>query len=247
MRLKSNAVWHSLPGVEAVYQPIGAPSPVDALLNVGHDHRMVGRYTATAGVLPAWSAATGLTFNGTGQYLRTKLIPLSTWTVIARISRATGSYLFIIGTQNWGLFQYDTLTYYNGSNVSVAPYLATGVAGMAGPQGFRNGIASGAATTGSGNASGYDIFLGNRNDYGAPWNNGFVGNLLSVLIASRPFTPAEMWLASRQMAYCEVNPDWNAWGRRRNYYYAPSAAAIRWPGVGRGGPVGGSPGIRGSQ
>jgi hypothetical protein len=29
----------------------------------------------------------------------------------------------------------------------------------------------------------------------------------------------------RQMAYCHVNPDWSAWGRKRRYYYAPAQAA----------------------
>jgi hypothetical protein len=30
-----------------------------------------------------------------------------------------------------------------------------------------------------------------------------------------------MWTASRQMAYCDVNPDWNVWARRRQWYLAP--------------------------
>jgi len=258
MRLKSNARWLDLPGIEAVYQPIGAPSAVDALLNVAHDHRSVGKYTATPGVLPTWNAATGHTYNGTTQYLKTGIIPTAGFSAIATFwlgNAPAGDYPIQFGSSGTGatfaVVPYrggeNKRSYANGGAVLLAPALsrnAKHTMGIAGASGYLNGLSeSGAISAWTGTSN--ETYIGTINPLGA--SQYFIGNIMAFLLASRTLTSAEMWLASRQMAYCEQNDTWNAWGRRRNYFYAPSAAAIRWPGVGRGGPVGGSPGIRGSQ
>ncbi len=255
-RVKSNAIWHSLPGVEAVYQPIGAPDSFAARFNVGAWHRMVGKYTATPGVLPTWSPEKGWTCSGTS--LKTGIIATSAaWTYLASFANApSASEGTIIGawTESGGrkmiwLQPYPNSSgrqYRNGGGTSTAalPGMNAGVIGMAATTGYINGIAD--VTVATGYPPGLEFWIGSVNKDGTS-DRWFSGIIKSLLLASRTLTPAEMWLASRQMAYCEVNPDWNAWARRRQYFFAPSAAAIRWPGVGRGGPIGGSPGIRGSQ
>lgn len=224
--------------------PIGAPDPVSARMNVGRtdalgNHRVAGRYTATPGVAPTWSAATGHVFNGTTQYLDTGYLPNATTTILARFSNASLSsnlYPQVAGQNttgatntfsNWGNPPYFRAYNWGGSVVFGGAALSSAIMGLAGNQAFLNGYADFAAISGSYGTATRSIFIGARqaNAGGAEYH--YTGRILSVLIASRTLSPVEVWLASRQMAYCEQNPDWNAWARRRMYFYAPSAAAGR--------------------
>jgi hypothetical protein len=99
--------------------------------------------------------------------------------------------------------------------------MAGGVLAYAGKATYRNGLSDG-TISGAANTNTKTLLLG---CYNGPAGY-FTGKIQTVVIASRTLSPAEMWLASRQVAYCEQNPDWNAWARRRRYFYAPSAAAI---------------------
>lgn len=226
MRLKSNVRWMDLPGVECAYQSIGAPSAVDALLNVGHDHRMVGKYSATPGVAPTWSSATGWMGNGT-QYLKTGVIASSTnWSIIVTFRNRQAGETSLFGSYGPPTLifeRYLGLDYFGNGAWSLARSLAVanGVAGISGKQTYFNGVFE--VGIGAGNTvSGLETYLFCENRAG-PFQICTV-QIPSVLIVSRILSPAEMWLASRQMQFCEQNPDWNAWSRRRQYFYAPSAA-----------------------
>lgn len=234
-RVKSNAVWHSLPGVVAAYQPIAAPDPFAARQNVAHGGARVGVYTAMPGVLPTWSAATGWTFNGSSQYLNTGVIlPTNASMLVAFANGATvgdhcllGSY--VGGTTVSSDFSLWQITggksYYNHLNLlASATYITTGTLGLSSKSAYKNGVADG-TVTGSATNSTLNVYIGCANKgAGTTWYY-YIGNIRACLIAFRPFSPAEMWLASRQMTYCHLNPDWDAWRRRRRYYYAPSQAA----------------------
>jgi hypothetical protein len=71
------------------------------------------------------------------------------------------------------------------------------------------------------------MFVGKGNSAG--WYSGT--NMRAIAICARTLNAAELWSASRQMQYCDVNPDWSAWGRRRRWYYGPQVAAAGRVGV----------------
>ena len=232
---KSNAVWFNLPGVVAAYQPIAAPDPFAARQNVAHEMRLIGRYTAMPGVLPTWSAAAGLSFNGTTQYLTTGIVPTSqAQTYLLRVSDVVSGNVGACGvigdlSNSISIRPYPggSLVVYNGAGFEFfGSGVASGVIALVGSAVFYNGVnrvgsLHGGCPNWAGESLGRPVFLGATNNNGtlaSYWS----GKIFAFAIASRTLTPAEVWLASRQMAYCEQNQDWNAWGRRR--YYVPAAA-----------------------
>jgi hypothetical protein len=231
-RLLSTAVWHSLPGVVAAYQPIGAPDEISARNNIGAWQRMLGSYTATPGTAPTWSAAAGWTCNGSAQWLGTGINnPGATWSLLVRFSGATKSTGALIGAYiNAGSLRFsiwpwytDDKHYYGNSGVlGLAGGVISGVLGFARVTGYNAGVAEvGSIPTGAMPAAEIQI--------GRNWDNAsayWAGNFLAASVFNRSLSAAEMWLASRQMAYCEVNPTWNAWARRRNYWIAPAGGFL---------------------
>lgn len=234
MRLKSTDVWHNAPGIICAYQPVDAPDPLLARYNVGSNGSMAGRNTAKPGVLPSWRGATGWTFNGTTQYLTTGIIPGINSTAIVRFTGASISALAVpFGLASTGAGTLAIVPNYafgsywdNGAGEKkVLIVYTSGVLGVAGSSGYANGASVvsglGAWTT----ANTRDIYLGalNNNDTAGLF---FPGAIQSFVVAAFPLSPAHVWQYSRQMAYCEVNPDWSAWGRRRQYFYAPAQAGF---------------------
>lgn len=248
MRLKSNAVWHSLPGVVAAYQPIAAPDPVAARQNVGVNMRRVGQYSAAPGVAPTWSATTGWTFNGTDQFLRAGVISSNEVSLLCRFSDGPSSSTTIVVAlgATWcivaphgGSTQYGNgVTYMHGGTARVkAPPLVSGVLGLTPARCYRNGIDDGAVPDLQTLERMICIGAEGINATGSSVSRHFPGKIQAVAVCVRTFSPAEFWLASRQMAYCNSNPDWNAWARRRMYFYAPAPAAGRVGIYGRRGAV----------
>ena len=230
-RPRSTAVWFNLPGVVAAYQPVGAPGSQLARINVANEQRMPGRYTAAPGVAPDWSARGGWGLDGSTQYLATGISPTSRWTFAVAFSNAIWSTFCTMLGQNGNMFSSRTfisgqspnvILRNGGTNVSV-PEVATGVA-AASDSAWLDGLLLGSLGTWSGTA--YDLFVGAMNASGSP-TQYFTGNIRSVLIVSGVVSTEAIALMSHQMAWCHANPDWSAWGRRRRYYYAPSAAAGR--------------------
>lgn len=234
-RVKSNAVWHSLPGVVAAYQPIAAPDPFASRQNVAHSGARFGVYTAMPGVLPTWSGAVGWVFNGTTQFLSIGdvLLVNSQGTLIVRFASSGSTAACLVGVSDGvkggvatlfspGLVTSRVRYAYGNQAHEIEPNLTSGVVGVSLSGGYRNGILNTAVFSPS--WSGivqFPLFAGALNLAGTA-QSFLTGSIQCILLARRTLSPAEMWLASRQMAYCEQNPDWNAWARRRRYYYAPS-------------------------
>ena len=231
MRVKSNAVWHSLPGVIAAYQPIAAPDPFAARQNIAHNGARFGVYTAMPGVAPTWKAAVGWSFDGISQYLNTNLIPSDgTWSYLLRFSGAQidAVYQGIFGLSQAGKYVAfttvdltNTYGFYNGAAVLArSGSFPSGIIGMANRNAYENGVLVSSSIPAWSSAPTISIYLGAIN--GNAWQYNGYNTTSTCLIVSRTLSSSEMWLASRQMAYCHVNPDWNAWARRRMYFYAPS-------------------------
>lgn len=232
-RVRSTDLWYNAPGIVAAYQPVAAPDPFAARQNVSNDARQASVYAAANGVAPAWSSRTGWTGNGTTQYLTTGITPSSGWSMVVRVdgvtlsnarcaagSSAVGDTRFMIHPTHSGFG--GGVLYGQGFYTSVTPGVSAGVLAISGQRGYRNGVAE-TGTIGSWSGTGNPIFLLARNS-GSP-GEYLPGSLVAALIVRRSLSATEVWQYSRQMAYCNVNPDWSAWGRRRRYYYAPSEAA----------------------
>ena len=236
-RPKSNAVWFNLPGVVAAYQPVACPGgPLLARANVSNDQRTPGRYAAVPGVAPTFNPLVGHTFNGSNQYLKTSVIPGSgqDWSLLVAFANAANNDRYFAGYINTSSTSRmdvgprsdagSTWFFSNGTRYTASANSNTaGVLGVAGVGCYMDGLLAKNMASGTGGVP-LEIFIGARNlDGGA--NAHCAVSIRAAAVASRTLLPAEMRLASHQMSYCHVNPDWSAWGRRRRYYYAPSAAA----------------------
>lgn len=234
-RVKSSAVWHSLPGVVAAYQPQYAPGMRDSLGNMAN--RGDPRYPATAGAMPTFAPPTGWTLGLTSQ-LETGILPENNqqWSLAARFVRSAGgsgygALLGNIGTNagpGIGLYSNSGQTYLawaanapNGTErVLFGSAPTKGVVIISGRNAYLNGVYVGTTASGSSSAWTATITIG-KNGVSM---SAFVGTLQCALVVSRPLSSAEVWLTYQQMTHLE-NPAWNAWARQRRYYYAPSAAA----------------------
>jgi len=134
----------------AAYEPICAVSLADSYINRANP----GTYDAAPGTAPTWAAQTGWTFNGTTQYLLADIAANIGWSVLVRYSGATdlGAPKIIFGSQSAGggtvrfhiqPSQSNIIYYSHEDSVGVAPGLLAGVLGIAGQQGFRNGVSDG--------------------------------------------------------------------------------------------------------
>lgn len=219
-------LWWNLSGVVAAYQPVRAPDSLLARYNMAHGGD--ARYMAVPGVLPAWSGVAGWVFSNSA-YLMTGIVPQRNWSLACQFS-AVGSYVInknmLIGTQKtgvadrfylWAVSATGTHTYGNGLAVDVAGALTNGNMCIAGPQGYYDGVVSGATISTGATGSSYDLAIGGHNLNGVV---GFflTGRIQAIAIYARTLSPAEVWHASRQMAYCDVNPDWSVWAPRRKWF-----------------------------
>jgi hypothetical protein len=164
----------------AAYTPKGAAS-----LAASYDNNAApgnglpdGTYDCTLGIAPTWAAVTGWTFTATsGQYLQTGVVPTNLFSVIVRISGTHIAGGVLYGTHGtlmsyWLVQPNESSTrilYYVGTSRSVAPPLASGdhTVGVAGYQGYRDGVSDGAPNSGwTGVATG--LLLGAYNVAGTP-------------------------------------------------------------------------------
>ena len=232
MALKSDpSLWYAMPGVVAAYQPIACPG--GALLarsNVAHGG--TGRYPAVVvGAAPGWSPARGWIFSG-AEYLTTaghgsSGYDVTPWTMMIQFDNASlvpimnglcGINWFDMASKYYGLHQYR-----NGSTTNVSGALTAGNMALAGQWPYLNGVVDSAAPFTADWQASNPIWIG-RNEHALG-----TFDARAFLLVNRVLSPAEVFSAARQMAWCHANPDWSVWGRRRRYYYAPSemaAAAI---------------------
>lgn len=232
------SLWYNSPNVMAVYQPVRAPDSFLARFNMarGGDNR----YKATPGTLPTWNAATGWTGNASNMHLKTGIIlPVGTqasYTLLVRYTNAAlGATEGIAGSVNFadfrngfgvgGIFGGYIM---NGQAVAVT-LPASGVVGVAGNTAYINGVASGSIAASANDIGSRNLFLLAFNNANAGTENpGYYSDasLYAFGLWNYVLPPAQIRAATRQMAYCDVNPDWSVWSRKRRYYYAPSQAGF---------------------
>jgi hypothetical protein len=240
LRARSD-LWANLPGIVAAWQPTRCPGG-SLLARYNMAHGGDNRYLATPGIAPAWSGASGFVFdNSATQYLNTGLIPVmdTSWSLFVRYAYASGGTYptvcgvrqgttggaqdFIVaaddgatGTANYGRLRNGV----GNTGLQLGPPRVEGVVGFSGLTGYVNGVNAGtlvsAATTNT-----RPFYIGAMNAAGSP-NYFFPGTISCLVVVARTLSAGEVWAVFRQMAYCDVNPDWSVWARRRQWYI-PSA------------------------
>jgi hypothetical protein len=163
------------------------------------------------GAVP-WAANTGWQFVAAAtQYFDTGLIPANdqSWSMLAQFSNGilaplnylVGAYSSVANTFFGVVYQSgaNRVAYLNGGPTYVIPTLAAGNVGLAGSQGFRNGVAEGAPIAAWGGASTRSAYIGAR-------NNGGVADLFttanagSVVFYSGTLTAPQMLAVATAMA-----------------------------------------------
>ncbi len=232
---KSRDVWFNLPGCVVAYQPVGAPDKVSALQNVSNNFGRLGQYTAMPGIAPTFSPSRGWTFDGTTQYLDTQVIPLflNNFTYYSMICQFSGvsAYGILCGEFTSGarfdISPYnqfaDQHAYNNGGNGAARGVrLSSGNMAMAGSAPYLNGVPDGASLATGFTTNTLSIWIGNRNG-----SAQLLGCKISAFsIYSRTLSSPEIFQAAYQMKYCNMNPDWSAWSRKRNWYFAAVPGAV---------------------
>lgn len=230
-----------MPGVIAAYQPVGAPGPLPARYNMAREGR--NGYRAEPGVLPTWAVPIGWTFNGTTQYLNTGYIPVNDRTLLVAFTNASGAGFSAGARIASANDEFDILprggsgerSVRYGDNLGANEHLiqvaggalTSGVYGFSWPYAYLNGVletGGSRASFGTTTASpGVPMFIGAVNNNTTP-TIGPPCSIQAVLIVRIALAPAVVWTISRQMAYCHVNPEWNAWASRRRWFYAAGGA-----------------------
>ena len=210
-------LWHSMSGIVAAYQPVAAPGPLLARYNMAH-----GGDNRFSAVVTSWSRGNGwigATINGLAIGAG---VPR---TVISRqIIRANYSDLisgpttnqFRVTSRDPGLIQYYVGgTAANGNVPFAAPNHCIVALSWPDETAYLNGLAV---------ASAWTVNLAGSIEPLATGNQHYV---YTLAVYARSLSPAEVWQASRQMAYCDVNPDWSVWGRRRQWFYGPQVGGFQ--------------------
>jgi hypothetical protein len=162
----------------AAYQPKGAANFAASLVDIsgtGNDAIDPG-----GAATPGWDAVNGWTFDGIAQYLATTFVPDNdqSQTFICQFTNAAtllpNKRMFGMatnaGTQIWLEPDRGTGTqmeYRHGSSTSnVAPILLAGNLGIAGNDGFRNGVSEGIVLLGFTNPPAHTLYIGAQNVIG---------------------------------------------------------------------------------
>lgn len=233
MPLKNDpTLWFNMRWCLAAYQPVRGPNPEIVRYNQANGGTNV--YRAENGSAPSWSAAIGWTFDY--QYLTTGIVPGNYYTVVVRYTASTtvgtvpvgartgtsGSNGLALWTNNGGSFFFD---YGNRVTDGAVPVPNTGVLCLAGNSAnYRNGVAITAGCTGTTTTT-YPLFIGAHSNSGtAAWH--LVGTIQAVAIYARTLSAAEVWIVSQQLTYCDINPEWSVWSRRREWWMVSIPATI---------------------
>lgn len=229
MPLQRKRSWMNWDGCEpiAAWQPLYAPSRRDSFLTP--------HGTSLTDTGCPWNNAGWLFPGGAANMpLDTTIVPAAqSWSYLVLLSGADTSVAnrYCFGRTESGstvvfavVGDPGTSGYFNGGSLAVAPPTAAGVMGIAGATAYRNGLAepgSMSSWTGSSNVS---LYIGGVHDLvNTFWGTFSVG---AVGIYNITLSSAQMWQRARMLAHLD-NPDWSVWGRRRQYYFAPTAAAFQ--------------------
>jgi hypothetical protein len=113
-----------------------------------------------------------------------------------------------------------------GNYYSASGAFTSGVAAVTPAFAYKNGVALGALTGEWTGTTTYTIKLGGQSINTDAITECYGGAIQAFAIYNTMLTPAQVWLASQQMKYCDVIPDYNAWARQRRYWYAGAAAGM---------------------
>lgn len=171
----------AISGCVAAYQPIGASSLAASYTNKANP----GTYDAAPGTAPTFAAATGWTFNGTTQYLRTFYSPpnQAAFSAIVRFSGAltTGTRTLLATpnttvSTNLGIFQalFPAPYYVNNAGTGGLAAVSGGVLAIATNQGYKDGATDGTTFVGAGAAW--------KEMYIAAYNGSSVGYYFSGVV-----------------------------------------------------------------
>lgn len=216
------SLWFNMPGVVAAYQPVRAPNSFLARHNVarGGDSRL----TASEVGSPAWSSRAGASFNGSSSAYQLPFTPTAECSVVIRFSDCSAGYLL-------GEYKYEaafllypdlggaSVRYWSGNTIqAIAPAMTFGVLAMAGRYGFRNGVKE-TPSLGAYAGTGPDTTVRIGGYYSAADGGSFTAvKVQAAAFFNRTLTDSEVWQASRQIAYCDVNPEWSVWSPRRKWF-----------------------------
>lgn len=183
----------------AAYAPKDAANLTDSYKNV----LLPGTHNLTLGVAPTFSVDSGWTFSGT-EYLKTDIIPTRSYSILVHFSNASGVGI-MTGVYGTGISRYliypnngsSSVAYGNTDVKAVSPILTSGNLGMAGQQGYRNGVVDGTAITGN-LTNDKAIYIGCNN------NNGtagvfWTGTIHYWIIFDSTLTPAQMLTQANAM------------------------------------------------
>lgn len=247
-RVKSNALWHSMPGIVLALQPAGAPNADAALGNIGMAQRMLGSVPVTKGVAPTWSLTDGWGFDGATKYIHnttiatTGTLPLTVLLAgIADIattaqsafcgSRSTSNtsgWMMAaeqwnntgkVGCTYWGVADYNANIATQSTLAAYALVLRSSTA----TSWVNNANATYAVGTfGAPNQTGIIIGAGKRSATSpAQW---YKGTISAWAMYQGELPGAALQQALWQILHCAHNPAWNAWARQRNYWIVPVQA-----------------------
>lgn len=215
-----SSLWFNMAGIVAAYQPVAAPGPLQARYNMARGG--TNAYQAT-GTPPTWAAPTGWTFDGSTHYLDTGLVPVrAAWSIIARYSGTTTASpeRCVLGAQQsssctiavGGYWYGDQCYCGNGTEAIAAPQLLSGTLAMAGPLFYRDGVFDSSQNSGA-DTNTRSLYIGALNIGSV--SSRHQGNIQAIAIYARALSAAEVWSVTRQMQYCEKNPDWSVWSTPR--------------------------------
>lgn len=230
--INDSRLWFNMPGCVAAYQPVRAPGPVDARYNqVGGG---TNKLKAVDGTSPNWDARFGWTFNGSTQYLSV-LFRSQVFSVLFRVNIPSFSADASILRGGGGSLQLRT------TSAAKINILSAYVADLGTSSGTLSANINQIGAVTYDDAGKYEFYIGGKGS-GSGTNlktftadtiyisdastEKFAGSLHAIAIYYRALTPNEIWTASLQMKYCDVNPEWSAWGRRREWFiFDPAAPA----------------------
>lgn len=205
-RRAAGASWWLSGGISAanaiaVYQPKGAASLAASYVNLVNP----GTYDAAPGVAPGWSAATGWSFDGSTQYLKTSVIPEADWTTIIRFAGFADDGV-LIGCRDWAAGQRYYIEvaswggrFFNGATTTLWDNAYTvAVKALAGRTAYTNGSAVGTSPD-TDAAPDYQLYIGARNNKDST-DEAAGAQVLAVAVYASTLSAAQVASISAAMA-----------------------------------------------
>ena len=204
----------------AAYQPLGAADLAASYVNLTGN----AAYNAADGTAPTFNAATGWTFNGSSQYLKTGVIIDSyDWGFFTRftdglttdVRAIAGARIGASGDKRFNIFpSLSGVTYYsNGAALAIAASSFTyGVLGLSKNHGYANGVAV-AGTIGTGTAiANIENYIGGVNIDGTA-SYLWAGKVQAHVIYNAEITAVQALAVSTAMAalpYTAINQTYSS-------------------------------------